>query len=83
MWERFLFVILHNLLVIKLYSHDWAHQPMEYIAIPGGIFLDMSTHDFEMVRHLPGPETTEGCAYSSMRSDVSAAHAMISIQPSL
>ena len=54
--------------VVKVCSRDPAHQPMEYIAVSGGIFMDMTIHDFDMVRYLSCAEVTEVCAYGSVCS---------------
>lgn len=51
--------------IVKVTSRDPDHQPMEYIEISGGIFLDMTIHDFDMVRYLAGSEVTEVTAYGA------------------
>lgn len=51
--------------VVKVTSRDPADQPMEYIATSGGIHIDMTIHDFDMVRYLSGSEVTEVVAYGS------------------
>ena len=45
--------------LIKVTSRDPDHQPMSYIKVSGGIFMDMTIHDFDMVRYLAGSERTE------------------------
>lgn len=55
--------------VVKICSRDPAHQPMEYIATSGGIFLDMTIHDFDMARYLSCSEVTEVCAYGAVCSE--------------
>ena len=52
--------------VVKVTSRDPDHQPMEYIRTSGGIFIDMTIHDFDMVRYLSGSEVTEVTAYGSV-----------------
>lgn len=54
--------------VIKVTSRDPDHQPMEYIKVSGGIFMDMTIHDFDMVRYLAGSEVTEVTAYGAALS---------------
>lgn len=38
--------------IVKITSRDPAPPPLDYIKISGGIFLDMTIHDFDMVRYL-------------------------------
>jgi myo-inositol 2-dehydrogenase/D-chiro-inositol 1-dehydrogenase len=45
--------------VLRITSRDPAPPPVEYIKISGGIFLDMTIHDFDMARYLMGSEVTE------------------------
>lgn len=54
--------------VIKVTSRDPDHQSMDYIKISGGIFMDMTIHDFDMVRYLAGSEVTEVTAYGAALS---------------
>ena len=54
--------------IIKVTSRDPDHQPMEYIKTSGGIFMDMTIHDFDMVRYLAGSEVTEVTAYGAALS---------------
>lgn len=54
--------------VVKVTSRDPDHQPMEYIKVSGGIFMDMTIHDFDMVRYLAGSEVTEVMAYGAALS---------------
>ena len=46
-------------LVIHIISRDPAPPPVEYIRVSGGIFLDMTIHDFDMTRFLIGSEVEE------------------------
>jgi myo-inositol 2-dehydrogenase/D-chiro-inositol 1-dehydrogenase len=55
--------------IIKVCSRDPDHQPMEYIATSGGIFMDMTIHDFDMARYLSGSEVTEVVAYGAVCGD--------------
>lgn len=45
--------------VIRITSRDPAPPPLEYIKVSGGIFLDMTIHDFDMVRFLSRSEAEE------------------------
>lgn len=54
--------------IVKVTSRDPDHQSMDYIKISGGIFMDMTIHDFDMVRYLAGSEVTEVTAYGAALS---------------
>ncbi|MBQ2775053.1 MAG: inositol 2-dehydrogenase [Clostridia bacterium] len=45
--------------IVKITSRDPAPPPAEYSAVSGGMFLDMTIHDFDMARFLSGSEVTE------------------------
>ncbi|NCA67567.1 MAG: inositol 2-dehydrogenase, partial [Clostridia bacterium] len=45
--------------ILKITSRDPAPPPVNYIACSGGIFLDMTIHDFDMVRFMSGAEVEE------------------------
>jgi len=45
--------------VIRITSRDPGPPPLDYIKVSGGIFLDMTIHDFDMVRFLSGSEAEE------------------------
>lgn len=45
--------------IIKITSRDPAPPPIEYIKVSGGIFMDMTIHDFDMARYLSGSEVEE------------------------
>jgi myo-inositol 2-dehydrogenase/D-chiro-inositol 1-dehydrogenase len=55
--------------IIKVTSRDPEIAPIEYIAVSGGIFVDMTIHDFDMVRYLSGSEVTEVSAYGTVMID--------------
>ena len=44
---------------ISITSRDPGAPPIEYIKVSGGIFMDMTIHDFDMARFLAGSEVTE------------------------
>lgn len=48
-----------NLHMLKITSRDPEAPPVSYIKVSGGIFLDMTIHDFDMVRYLSGSDVTE------------------------
>ena len=45
--------------IIKITSRDPEPPSAEYAAVSGGMFLDMTIHDFDMVRFLAGCDATE------------------------
>ena len=45
--------------LLRITSRDPAPPPPEYVKVSGGIFLDMTIHDFDMARYLIGSEVTE------------------------
>ncbi len=45
--------------ILRITSRDPAPPPIEYIQVSGGIFLDMTIHDFDMARYLIGSEVEE------------------------
>ncbi len=45
--------------VIRITSRDPSPPPLDYVKVSGGIFLDMTIHDFDMVRFLSGSEAED------------------------
>jgi myo-inositol 2-dehydrogenase/D-chiro-inositol 1-dehydrogenase len=45
--------------ILRVTSRDPEPPPIEYIKVSGGIFLDMTIHDFDMARYLIGSEVSE------------------------
>lgn len=45
--------------IVRITSRDPAPPPIEYIKVSGGIFLDMTIHDFDMARFLVDSEIEE------------------------
>jgi len=45
--------------VVKITSRDPSPPPATYVAVSGGIFLDMMIHDFDMARFQAGSEIVE------------------------
>ena len=55
--------------VIKITSRDPAPPPIDYVKVSGGIFLDMTIHDFDMARFLMGEEVVEVFASGAVLVD--------------
>lgn len=45
--------------MVKVISRDPAPPNIDYVKVSGGIFVDMTIHDFDMVRYLSGSEVEE------------------------
>ncbi len=45
--------------ILKITSRDPAAPPIEYVKVSGGLFLDMTIHDFDMARYLVNSDVTE------------------------
>lgn len=61
--------VVGDLHVLRITSRDPAPPPLEYVAVSGGIFLDMVIHDFDMARYVAGSEVVEVYARGSVRVD--------------
>ena len=55
--------------IVRITSRDPAPPPLEYIKVSGGIFLDMTVHDFDMARFVTGSEVVEVFAQAATRVD--------------
>lgn len=55
--------------LLHITSRDPSPPPLEYIRVSGGIFLDMTIHDFDMARYLVGSEVNQVYATGSARID--------------
>ena len=53
----------------RISSRDPAPPPLEYIRVSGGIFLDMTIHDYDMARFVTGSEVVEVYARGAVRID--------------
>ncbi|HIX14583.1 MAG TPA: inositol 2-dehydrogenase [Candidatus Hungatella pullicola] len=51
--------------IVKITSRDPDAPSLDYVKVSGGMFLDMTIHDFDMVRYLTGSEVTEVSAYGA------------------
>jgi myo-inositol 2-dehydrogenase/D-chiro-inositol 1-dehydrogenase len=61
--------------LVRITSRDPAPPPMEYVRHSGGIFLDMTIHDFDMARYVTGSEVVEVFARGAVRVDPAFADA--------
>jgi myo-inositol 2-dehydrogenase/D-chiro-inositol 1-dehydrogenase len=55
--------------LIRITSRDPAPPPIGYIAVSGGIFMDMTIHDFDMVRYISRSEPVEIYAAGATLAD--------------
>jgi myo-inositol 2-dehydrogenase/D-chiro-inositol 1-dehydrogenase len=55
--------------LLKITSRDPAPPPIEYVKVSGGLFLDMTIHDFDMARFLVGSEVESVHAVGAVRVD--------------
>jgi myo-inositol 2-dehydrogenase / D-chiro-inositol 1-dehydrogenase len=55
--------------ILKITSRDPAPPPAEYSASSGGMFMDMTIHDFDMARYIVGSEVTEVYTKASVMVD--------------
>ncbi|WP_246637622.1 inositol 2-dehydrogenase [Crassaminicella profunda] len=58
-----------DLHIVKITSRDPAPPPAEYVKVSGGMFLDMTIHDFDMARFLVGSEVEEVYVSAAVRVD--------------
>jgi len=61
--------------IVRISSRDPAPPPIEYVRGSGGIFLDMTIHDFDMARYVTGSEVVEVFARGAVRVDRAFAEA--------
>lgn len=61
--------------ILKICSRDPAAPPVSYIKVSGGMFLDMTIHDFDMARFMSGAEVEEVFAYGAVLVDSSIGEA--------
>ena len=53
----------------RISSRDPEPPPLAYVRVSGGIFLDMTIHDFDMARYVTGSEVVEVYARGAVRID--------------
>ncbi|NNF56381.1 MAG: inositol 2-dehydrogenase [Acidimicrobiales bacterium] len=54
---------------LRISSRDPEPPPIDYVKVSGGIFLDMTIHDFDMARFVTGSEVVEVYATGSVMVD--------------
>jgi myo-inositol 2-dehydrogenase/D-chiro-inositol 1-dehydrogenase len=57
--------------LVRITSRDPFPPPLDYVRVSGGIFLDMTIHDFDMARFVTGSEVVEVYARGSVRIEPS------------
>lgn len=55
--------------IMRITSRDPAPPPIEYIKVSGGLFLDMTIHDFDMARFLVSSDVEEVHVYADVLVD--------------
>ena len=55
--------------IVRVTSRDPQAPPASYVKTSGGIFLDMTIHDFDMMRYLTGSEVTEVSVFGACLVD--------------
>jgi myo-inositol 2-dehydrogenase / D-chiro-inositol 1-dehydrogenase len=53
--------------LVRITSRDPEPPPLSYVFVSGGIFLDMTIHDFDMARFVSGSEVVEVFARGALR----------------
>ncbi|RLD70521.1 MAG: inositol 2-dehydrogenase [Bacteroidetes bacterium] len=61
--------------IIKITSRDPGPPPVSYIKSSGGMFLDMTIHDFDMARYISGKRVKEVYAKATVKVDPEIAQA--------
>jgi myo-inositol 2-dehydrogenase/D-chiro-inositol 1-dehydrogenase len=61
--------------LVRISSRDPAPPPLGYVRTSGGIFLDMTIHDFDMARFVTGSEVVDVFARGAVRIDTAFAEA--------
>ena len=55
--------------IVKITSRDPGPPPVSYIKVSGGMFLDMTIHDFDMARYIAGKQVKEVFAKAAVKVD--------------
>jgi myo-inositol 2-dehydrogenase / D-chiro-inositol 1-dehydrogenase len=55
--------------LVRITSRDPEPPPLAYVRVSGGIFLDMTVHDFDLARFVTGSEVEEVYARGEVRID--------------
>jgi myo-inositol 2-dehydrogenase/D-chiro-inositol 1-dehydrogenase len=61
--------------LVRITSRDPAPPPLAYVKVSGGIFLDMTIHDFDMARYVTGSDIVEVFAQGALRIEPAYADA--------
>ena len=61
--------VIGDVHLVRITSRDPAPPPVEYIRQSGGLFLDMTIHDFDMARFVSGSPVVEVFARAGVRVD--------------
>jgi myo-inositol 2-dehydrogenase / D-chiro-inositol 1-dehydrogenase len=61
--------------LVRISSRDPDPPPLEYVRGSGGLFLDMTIHDFDMARYVTGSEVVEVFARGALRIEPAYAEA--------
>ena len=61
--------------ILRISSRDPVPPPLAYVEVSGGIFLDMTIHDFDMARYVTGSDVVEVYACGALRIEPSFAGA--------
>ena len=55
--------------ILRITSRDPSAPPVSYVKVSGGMYLDMTIHDFDMARYLSGSEVVEVFAAGAVMVD--------------
>ena len=55
--------------ILRITSRDPSAPPVSYVKVSGGMYLDMTIHDFDMARYLSGSEVVEVYAAGGVMVD--------------
>jgi len=67
--ERIAAGAIGDLHIVRITSRDPAPPPLDYVRTSGGLFLDMTIHDFDMARYLTGSDVRSVHALGAVRVD--------------
>jgi myo-inositol 2-dehydrogenase / D-chiro-inositol 1-dehydrogenase len=61
--------VIGDVNMVRITSRDPAPPPISYVKVSGGIFLDMTIHDFDMARYVANSEVVEVTAHGAVLVD--------------
>jgi myo-inositol 2-dehydrogenase/D-chiro-inositol 1-dehydrogenase len=61
--------VIGDVQFVNITSRDPGPPPLDYVKVSGGMFLDMTIHDFDMARFLAGSDVTEVYAKGAVMID--------------